>query len=75
MDDILGAEVLIRIRSGMVSDGIDGLRHITVRLGLSTENLAPSCIDELNKMVLRVVFVDSPKIEVASIKQLRQLKL
>lgn len=74
IDDILCTEALIRIWLGMVRDCINGLSHVTVWLGLSTEDLAPSCGDELNKVVLWMVFEGSPKIEVASIKQLWQLK-
>lgn len=74
IDDILCAEVLIRIRFGMVRDCIDGLSHVTVWLGLSTEDLSPRCSDKLNKAVLWMVSEASPKIEIASIKQLWQLK-
>lgn len=74
IDDILRAEALIRIGFGMVRDCIDGLSHVTVWLGLSAEDLAPSCSHKLNKVVLWMVFEGSPKIEVASIKQLWQLK-
>ena len=35
IDDTLCAEVLIRIRFGMVCDCIDGLSHVTVWLGLT----------------------------------------
>ena len=41
-DAILCAEALIRIRFGMVCDCIDGLSHVTVWLGLSNEDLAPT---------------------------------
>lgn len=74
IDDILRAEALIGVSFRMVRDSIDGLSHVAVRLGLSTENLAPSCSDKLNKVVLWMVFEGSPKIEVAAIKQLWQLK-
>ena len=40
--DMLCAEALIRIRFGMVRDCIDGLSHVTVWLGLSNEDLAPT---------------------------------
>ena len=72
--DMLCAEALIRIRFGMVRDCIDGLSHVTVWLGLSNEDLAPTGSDKLNKVVLWMVFEGSPQIEVTSIKQLRQLK-
>ena len=52
IDDTLCAEALIRIRFGMVRDCIDGLSHITVWLGLSNEDLAPTSSDKLNKVVL-----------------------
>ena len=42
IDDILCAEALIRLRCGMVRDCIDGLSHVTVWLGLSNEDLAPT---------------------------------
>lgn len=74
IDDILCAEALIRIWFGVVRDCIDGLSHVTVWFGLSTEDLAPSCSDKLNKIILRMVFEGSPKKEVTSIKQLWQLK-
>ena len=74
IDDILCAEVLIRISFGMVRDCIDGLSHVTVWLGLSNDNLTPTSSDKLNKVVLWMVFEGSPKIEVTSIKQLWQLK-
>lgn len=74
VDDVLRAEALVRIGFGVVGDCVDGLSHITVGLGLSSEDLAPSCSDELNKVVLGMVFEDSLKVEVASIKQLWQLK-
>ena len=70
IDDILCAEALIRIRFGMVRNCIDGLSHITVWLGLSNEDLAPTGSDKLNKGVLWMVFEGSPKIDVTSIKQL-----
>ena len=63
IDDILCAEALIRIRFGMVRDCIDGLSHITVWLGLSNEDLAPTGSDKLNKVVLWMVFEGSPKIQ------------
>lgn len=69
IDDVLRAEALIRIRLGMVSNGVDGLRHIAVWLGSPTENLPPCCSDKLNKVVLWKAFEGSSKIEVASIKQ------
>ena len=72
IDDILCAEVLIRISFGMVRDCIDGLSHVTVWLGLSNDNLTPTSSDKLNKVVLWMVFEGSPKIEVTSIKQLWQ---
>lgn len=74
VDDILCAEALIGIRSRVVCNCIDGLSHVTVWLGLSTKDLAPCCSDKLNKVVLWMVFEGSRKIEVASIKQLWQLK-
>lgn len=74
VDDVLRAEALVGIGFGVVGHRVDGLSHITVRLGLPPEDLAPSCSDELNEVFLGVVFEDSPKIEVASIKQLWQLK-
>ena len=64
IDDILCAEALIRIRFGMVRNCIDGLSHITVWLGLSKEDLAPTSSDKPNKVVLWMVFEGSPKIEV-----------
>ena len=64
IDDVLCAEALIRIRFGTVRDCIDGLSHITVWLGLSNEDLAPTGSDKLNKIVLWMVFEGSPKIEV-----------
>ena len=64
IDDILCAEALIRIRFGTVRDCIDGLSHITVWLGLSKEDLAPTGSDKPNKVVLWMVFEGSPKIEV-----------
>ena len=72
IDGILCAEALIRIRFGMVRNCIDGLSHITVWLGLSNEDLAPTGSDKLNKVVLWMVFEGSPQIEVTSIKQLWQ---
>lgn len=75
IDDILCAEALIRVGFGMVRDCIDGLSNITVWLGLPTEDLPPSCSDKFSKVVLWMVFEGSPKVEVASIKQLWQLKL
>lgn len=72
IDDILCAEALIRIWFGVVRDCIDGLSHVTVWFGLSTEDLAPSCSGKLNKVILRMVFEVSPKKEVTSIKQLWQ---
>ena len=74
IDDILCAEALIRTKFGMVCDCIDGLSHVTVWLGLSNEDLAPTGSDKLNKVVLWMVFEGSPQIEVTSIKQLWQLK-
>ena len=56
----------------MVRDCIDGLCHVTVWLGLSNEDLAPTGSNKLNKVVLWMVFEGSPKIEVTSIKQLWQ---
>ena len=50
------------------------LSHVTVWLGLSNEDLAPTGSDKLNKVVLWMVFEGSPQIEVTSIKQLWQLK-
>lgn len=72
VDDVLCAEALIGIGSGMVGNGVDGLGHVAVWLGLPHEDLAPSCSDELNKVVLWMVFEDSSQIEVASIEQLWQ---
>ena len=62
IDDILSAEVLIRIRFGMVCNCIDGLSHITVWVGLSNKDLAPTGCDKLNKVVLWMVFEGSPQI-------------
>ena len=70
IDDILCAEALIKIRFGMVHNCVDGLSHVTVWLGLSNEDLAPTGSDKLNKGVLWMVFEGSPKIDVTSIKQL-----
>ena len=70
IDGILCAEALIRIRFGMVCNCIDGLSHITVWVGLSNKDLAPTGSDKLNKGVLWMVFEGSPKIDVTSIKQL-----
>lgn len=74
IDDVLRAEALIGVSFRMVRDCIDGLSHVAVWLGLSAEDLAPSCSDKLNKVVLWMVFEGSTKIEVAAIKQLWQLK-
>ena len=74
VDDILCAEALIGIWAGVVRDCVDGLSHVTVGFGLPVEDLAPSCSDELNEVVLRMVLEDSSQIEVAPIKQLWQLK-
>ena len=61
IDDILCAEVLIRISFGMVRDCIDGLSHVTVWLGLSNKDLAPTGSDKLNKVVLWMVTKDRYK--------------
>lgn len=74
VDDVLCAEALIGVWVGMVRDCVDGLSDVTVGFGLPVEDLAPGCSDELNEVVLWMVFEDSSKIEVASIKQFRQLK-
>jgi hypothetical protein len=74
VDDILCAEVLIRLGLGVVRNCVDGLSHVTIWLGLSVEDLAPCCNDKLHKVVLWMMYESSPKIEVATIKQLWQLK-
>ena len=61
IDDTLCAEVLIRIRFGMVCDCNDGLSHVTVWLGLSNKDLAPTGSDKLNKVVLWMVTKDRYK--------------
>lgn len=43
IDGVLCTEVLMRIRLSEVRNFVDGLRHIIVALGLSTEDLDSCC--------------------------------
>lgn len=73
IDDVLGAEPLVRGGFCMVGHCVDGLCHITVWFGLPNKDLASCCFHQLQQITLLVMFERSQKIEVASIKQLRQL--
>lgn len=73
VDDILSAEPLVRGGICMVGHRVDGLCHVTVWFGLPDQDLATCCFHQLQQITLLVLFERSQKIEVASIKQLRQL--
>lgn len=73
IDDILSAEPLVRAGLCMVGHGVDGLCHITVWFGLPQQDLATSCLHQLQQITLLVLFERSQKIKVAPIKQFRQL--
>jgi hypothetical protein len=74
VDDVLRTEALIRLRLGMVCNRVDGLSHITVWLGLATQDFASCCSNELKEVIPWMMLEVSPQKEVASIKQLWQLK-
>lgn len=73
IDYILSAKSLVRSRFCMVSHRVDCLRHVTVWFWLPNQNLSSCCFDQLHKITFLVTVERSQKIEVASIKQLRQL--
>jgi len=74
IDDILSAKSLVRSRFCMVCHRVDRLRHVAVWFWLPNQDLPSSCFDQLHKIALLVTIERSQKIEVASIKQLRQLR-
>lgn len=74
IDDILSTKSLVRSRFCMVCHRVDHLRHITVWFWLPNQNLASCCFDQLHKITLLVATERAQKKEVASIKQLRQLR-
>lgn len=57
----------------MVGHRVDGLGHVTVWFGLPDQHLATRCSHQLQQITLLVLFERAQKIEVAAIKQLRQL--
>lgn len=73
IDDVLSAEPLVRGGLCVVGHCVDGLCHVTVWFGLPNQDLAACCFHQIKQVTLLVLFERSQKIEVASIKQLRQL--
>lgn len=74
IDNVLRTEALIRVRLGMVCNRVDGLSHVTVWLGLSAEDSASCCSNELQEVFFWMMFEVPPQKEVASIEQFGQLK-
>lgn len=73
IDYILSAKSLVRSRFCMVCHCVDCLCHITVWFWLPNQNLSSCCFDQFHKITLLMMVERSQEIEVAPIKQLRQL--